>query len=67
VYRCSFGCFHIGIEQNLASNIQEKVLKHELIHIKKHCPQTSYIIGLDMQHTKLEKEASIILSKDVGI
>ena len=54
VYKCSFGCYHIGINKNLTREMQEKVLKHEIVHIKRDCPQKPYLIGLDMQHDDIE-------------
>lgn len=57
VYKCSRGHYHIGINKNLTKEKQEEILQHELKHIKNHCPKFTYFIGINMQYSKIEKEA----------
>ena len=62
VYFSSHSTYHIGINDRLPDNQKEKVLDHELNHIKNDLPNHAYIIGLDMQHTELEQEADQLAS-----
>ena len=55
--------YHIIINKNLTFEMQKKVLNHEKAHIKKHLPEHPYIIGLDMKHIKIEKEADKIANE----
>lgn len=55
VYYNNFCEYHIAINNRLAANQQEKVLRHELRHIERDLPRYNYIIGINMQYTKLEE------------
>lgn len=57
VYVCFTGHYHIIINDRLSKNQQESVLAHEIKHIRSDLPNYNYIIGIDMQHSKFEKEA----------
>ncbi len=65
LYKCTQGHYHIGVNKNLTRGMQRKVLQHELIHIREHCPVKPYIIGLDMQHSNLEREISFFIREGV--
>ena len=57
VYRSSGDSYYIIINKNLTCELQQEVFMHEVGHILKDFPAMPYIIGLDMQHTEMEKEA----------
>jgi len=57
VYKSSRNNYYIVINKDITYELQQAVLIHEMRHIQRHMPENTYIIGLDMQHTKIEKEA----------
>ena len=57
-YLCSHGCYHIGVNNRLSYEVQQDVIEHELYHIKNDLCRYNRIVGFDMQHTRIEKEAS---------
>ena len=57
VYKSYFNNYLILINQNLSSELQKEVFCHEVGHIMHDMPGRGYIIGLDMQYEKFEKEA----------
>ena len=58
VFYCSYGCYHVGINKNLTFEIQQDVIQHEMYHIENDLCNTSRIVGIDMQHHIIEKEAA---------
>ena len=57
VYYSSMGVYHIFINETLSREAKIKVLIHEIKHIKSDMPLLPYIIGLNLQHMHIEKEA----------
>ena len=57
-YLCSRGCYHIAVNNRLNYEVQQDVIEHELYHIKNDLCQYNRIVGFDMQHTRIEREAS---------
>lgn len=70
VYYSSFSNFYIIINKNLTLELQREVFCHEVKHILYDMPQKGYIIGLDMQYEKFEKQADLfahlVAEKAVG-
>lgn len=63
VYKSRKGIYHIVINCNLSWNAQTEVFLHELYHIKDDLPKVDHIIGLDMRHVHVEKQADWIAKK----
>lgn len=57
VYVSRRGNYHLILNGNVNYETQCKTFVHEIKHITYDLPQAGYIIGLDMQHTHLEKNA----------
>jgi Zn-dependent peptidase ImmA (M78 family) len=57
VYLSSFHKYFIIINKNLTKELQKEVFLHEVEHIIYDMPELGYIIGLDMQHSSIEKKA----------
>lgn len=57
VYLSSTHKYFVIINKNITLELQKEVFCHEVEHILYDMPQQCYLIGLDMQHTKLEKKA----------
>lgn len=62
VYQSVKGNYHIVINNQLNLEMQKKVAVHELKHIHLDLPVCDCIVGLDMQHNRLEKDADKIAS-----
>lgn len=56
VYKSKKGNYHIMINGNINYETQCKVFLHEIKHIVKDMPKAGYVIGLDMQHSEVEKD-----------
>ncbi|PRX21697.1 uncharacterized protein DUF955 [Orenia metallireducens] len=59
VYRSNYGTYLIIVNKNISLELQREVLLHEIEHILYDMPEKSYTIGLDMQHSPLEKKADL--------
>lgn len=57
VYVSKKGNYHIILNGNINYETQCKVFIHEVKHIVKDLPEMDYIIGLNMQHERFEREA----------
>lgn len=57
VYKSKYGDYLIVINNHLTTEMQKEVFCHEVEHIIYDMPDQGYLIGLDMQHTELEKNA----------
>ena len=57
VYKSKNNEYLIVINNHLTTEMQKEVFCHEVEHILYDMPQQCYLIGLDMQHTTLEKKA----------
>ena len=57
VYHSKYGEYLIAVNDRLSNNIQKEVFCHEVEHIFNDLPEHSYIIGVDMQHAKIERNA----------
>jgi len=51
------GNYHLLLNGNINYNTQVKTFLHEIQHILNDMPRCGYIIGLNMEHLKLEDEA----------
>ncbi|MFW6265032.1 MAG: hypothetical protein ACOC3B_02895, partial [Bacillota bacterium] len=58
VYRSTQGNYYIIINKNLTLELQKEVYLHEVEHIIYDMPDVGYIVGMDMQHCKIEKKAN---------
>lgn len=57
VYRSKKGNYHIVVSCRLDKQKQREVFLHEIKHIIFDFPRKPYIVGLDMQRTKIEMKA----------
>jgi len=57
VYLSSFHKYFIIINKDLTKELQKEVFLHEVEHIVYDMPKLGYVIGLDMQHCSIEKDA----------
>jgi len=57
VFKSSYGSYLIAINKNISRELQEEVLLHEVKHILNDAPAQDYIVGFNMQHSVMEKEA----------
>lgn len=57
VYLSSTQKYFVIINDSLTSELQKEVFLHEVEHIIYDMPRLGYIIGLDMQHSSIEKNA----------
>ena len=57
VYLSRRGYYHLLLNGSVNYETQCKVFIHEIIHITRDMPKLAYRIGLDMQHTYLERSA----------
>lgn len=62
-YRSRFGSYLIIINKNLTKELQKEVFLHEVEHILYDLPEQTYIIGVDMQYSALEKRADELARK----
>lgn len=60
VYLSRLGSYHLIINGNINYMAQKRTFIHEIKHIISDMPQIGYIIGIDMQRTKLEAETDKI-------
>jgi hypothetical protein len=60
VYRDSFAEYHLIINKKLSHEKQKEIFMHEMTHINEHLPNKPYMVGLDMQHSEMEKAADLI-------
>lgn len=63
VWLSSFSTYLLAINETLTREKKREVFFHELSHITCNNPEQSYFIGLDMQHTKIEKKADMVARK----
>jgi Zn-dependent peptidase ImmA (M78 family) len=57
VYLSSTHKYFIIINKNLTLELQKEVFMHEVEHIMYDMPEIGYFIGVDMQYSKMEKQA----------
>lgn len=57
VYKSKYDDYLIVINNHLTNEMQKEVFCHEVEHILYDMPKQCYLVGIDMQHTKLEKKA----------
>ncbi len=57
VYKSTLGNYYIIINKNLTKELQKEVFLHEVEHIMYDMPNVGYIIGMDMQYSKIENNA----------
>jgi hypothetical protein len=62
VYKTKRQRYVITLNANINHETQKKVFLHEIYHIENHLPELGYVIGIDMQHSNIEKNADIIMS-----
>lgn len=60
VYADPSGAYLVVVNKNFNVKTQQKIFLHEMVHIAIDLPDTSYIIGLDMQYTEVELRADKI-------
>lgn len=60
VYLSRRGNYHLILNGDVNYETQCKVFIHEVKHIAEDMPTIGYIIGLDMQHTYMEKSADTV-------
>ncbi|MGM0410524.1 MAG: hypothetical protein ACQEQF_07130 [Bacillota bacterium] len=63
VYFSSKGTYHILLNKNISEKQRKKVLIHEYKHLLIDLSPGAYIIGLDLQKHKLEKETCFWTNK----
>ena len=57
VYLSSTQKYFVIINDSLTSELQKEVFLHEVEHIVYDMPELGYVIGLNMQHSSIEKNA----------
>lgn len=57
VYYSEKGRYYIVINKNITCEYQKEVFLHEVKHIIKDLPDGLYVLDMDMQYSKLEKQA----------
>lgn len=60
VYVSRRGNYHLVLNANTSHETQCRTFIHEIKHIICDLPKVGYIIGLDLQHTRLEQETDLI-------
>ncbi|MFW6009126.1 MAG: hypothetical protein ACOCP8_07675 [archaeon] len=63
VYFSTKGSYHILLNKNISEEQRKKVLIHEYKHLLVDLSPGAYIIGLDLQKHKLEKETCSLTNK----
>lgn len=54
------GNYHLILNANLSYETKLKTFVHEIKHIIEDIPKIGYMIGLDMQYTKFEKDSDMV-------
>jgi hypothetical protein len=63
VYLSRRGNYHLILNGEVNYKTQCKTFIHEIKHIANDMPNMGYMIGLDMEHTSMEKEADNFANK----
>lgn len=59
VYLSSFQNYYVIINSNITLELQKEVFCHEVEHIMYDMPEMGYVIRIDMQYSKIERQADL--------